>query len=264
MIYKPEEFMHVDYLWNDEEVNNLDAVENLIYRSNILGSDLRITNTGGGNTSAKIMDKDPLTGTEVEVLWVKGSGGDLRTSVKENFATLYQEKLNSLNNVYQSFEDKGYKEKGEDRMVGMFPHCVFNLNPRASSIDTPLHFMIDEKHVDHMHSNAVIAVATCKDQVALTETIWGGKLAYMPWIRPGWEAALLLKKTYEANPGIDGVLMGQHGHINWANESKACYDLSLSIAERAARFIEEHDKGEFVRRRKISVSLRTGTCRFTL
>ncbi len=244
MPYQPDDFKHVKYLWEDHVADNLDPIENLIYRSNILGDDLSITNTGGGNTSAKLIEKDPITGKEVEVLWVKGSGGDLRTSVKENFASLYQEKLNSLNDVYQSFPDKGYKLTGEDRMVSMFPHCVFNLNPRASSIDTPLHFMINEKHVDHMHSNSVIAVATCKDQLELTETIWGGKLAYMPWIRPGWEAALMVKDTYESNKGIAGILMGQHGHISWADTSKACYEMSLEIAEKAARYIEEHDKGE--------------------
>ena len=141
---------HVNYLWRDEEAGKLTPAERLIYRSNKLGADQRITNTGGGNTSSKVMERDPLTGQPVEVLWVKGSGGDLRTSVLANFASLYQGKLMQL--------QKGY-DANEDRMVGLYPHCTFNLNPRASSIDTPLHSFVPAKHVDHMHPNSVIAVA---------------------------------------------------------------------------------------------------------
>ena len=244
MPYQPDEYKHVKYLWEDEVADKLDPVENLVYRSNKLGEDQRITNTGGGNTSAKLMEKDPLTGEETEVLWVKGSGGDLRTSKKENFSSLYQDKLNALDGVYQDYSDKGYKSAGEDRMVGMFKHCNFCLNPRASSIDTPLHSMIDEKHVDHLHPNAVISVASCKAQKELTEVIWGGKLAYVPWMRPGWEAAKLCEDTYAASPDIWGILLGQHGHTNWSSESKSCYETSLWVIETAARYIEEHDKGE--------------------
>lgn len=244
MPYKPEDYKFVKYLWEDDVADKLDPVENLVYRSNKLGEDQRITNTGGGNTSAKLIETDPLTGEDVEVLWVKGSGGDLRTSKKENFSSLYQDKLNALDSTYQSFSDKGYKSAGEDRMVGMFKHCNFCLNPRASSIDTPLHSMISEKHVDHLHPNAVISVASCKDQKVLTEVIWGGKLAYVPWMRPGWEAAKLCEDTYAENPEIWGILLGQHGHTNWSNESKSCYETSLWVVETAARYIEEHDKGE--------------------
>lgn len=243
MSYQPDDFKHVKYLWEDAVADKLDPVENLVYRSNKLGEDQRITNTGGGNTSAKIMEKDPLTGEEVEVLWVKGSGGDLRTSTKENFSSLYEDKLQALDKVYQAYPDKGYKSAGEDRMVGMFKHCNFCLNPRASSIDTPLHSMINEKHIDHLHPNAVIAVASCKDQEALTETIWGGKLAYVPWMRPGWEAAKVCEDKYAENPHILGILLGQHGHTNWAGESKSCYETSLWVIETAARYIEQHDKG---------------------
>ena len=244
MPYQPDDYRHVNYLWEDDVADKLDPVENLVYRSNKLGEDQRITNTGGGNTSAKIMEKDPLTGQEVEVLWVKGSGGDLRTSTKENFSSLYEDKLRALDEVYQVYPDKGYKSAGEDRMVGMFKHCNFCLNPRASSIDTPLHSMIDEKHVDHLHPNAVISVASCKDQEKLTEVIWGGKLAYVPWMRPGWEAAKVCEDTYKANPDIWGILLGQHGHTNWSSESKSCYETSLWVIETAARYIVEHDKGE--------------------
>lgn len=244
MPYQPDEYQHVKYLWEDEVADKLDPVENLVYRSNKLGEDQRITNTGGGNTSAKLTEIDPLTGDETQVLWVKGSGGDLRTSKKENFSSLYQDKLSSLDGVYQAHPDKGYKSAGEDSMVGMFKHCNFCLNPRASSIDTPLHSMIDEKHVDHLHPNAVISVASCKAQKELTEVIWDGKLAYVPWMRPGWEAAKLCEHTYAANPDIWGILLGQHGHTNWSSESKSCYETSLWVIEKAARYIEDNDKGE--------------------
>jgi rhamnulose-1-phosphate aldolase/alcohol dehydrogenase len=244
MAFKPDDYKHVKYLWKDEEADKLSPVENLVYRSNKLGEDQRITNTGGGNTSAKLFEEDPLTGEQVEVLWVKGSGGDLRTSKKENFSSLYADKLRALDNVYQQYPDKGYKSAGEDKMVGMFKHCNFCLNPRASSIDTPLHSMIEEKHVDHLHPNAVISVASCKDQEALTAKIWDGKLAYVPWMRPGWEAAKVCEEAYEANPDIWGILLGQHGHTNWSSESKSCYETSLWVIETAARYIEEHDKGD--------------------
>ena len=241
---KKEQYKHVNYLWNDEVSEALSAVENLAYRSNILGADQRITNTGGGNTSAKLIETDPLTGEQVEVLWVKGSGGDLRTAKKENFSSLYQGKLQALDDNYQARSDKGYKSAGEDAMIGMYKHCNFCLNPRASSIDTPLHSMINEKHVDHLHPNAVIAVASCKDQEALTDKIWGGKLAYVPWMRPGWEAAKVCEDAYAAKPDSVGILLGQHGHTNWDSESKGCYETSLWVIETAASYIEQHDKGE--------------------
>lgn len=243
MSSKKEEFKHVNYSWDDAHAEGLSEVESLVYRSNILGADQRITNTGGGNTSAKLVEKDPLTGEEVEVLWVKGSGGDLRTAKLENFSSLYQGKLTSLDDTYQARDDKGYKSAGEDAMIGMYKHCNFCLNPRASSIDTPLHSMIAEKHVDHLHPNAVIAIASCKDQEALTEVVWGGKMAYVPWMRPGWEAAKVCEDAYAAKPDSIGILLGQHGHTNWESESKSCYETSLWVIETAARYIEKHDKG---------------------
>ncbi|MDO6693281.1 bifunctional rhamnulose-1-phosphate aldolase/short-chain dehydrogenase [Aliiglaciecola sp. 3_MG-2023] len=244
MASKKSEFKHVNYSWDDEVADKLSPIENLVYRSNILGADQRITNTGGGNTSAKLMETDPLTGEQVEVLWVKGSGGDLRTAKVENFSSLYQGKLNALDATYQAREDKGYKKAGEDAMIGMYKHCNFCLNPRASSIDTPLHSMIADKHVDHLHPNAVIAIASCIDQEALTEKVWGGKMAYVPWMRPGWEAAKVCEEAYAAKPDSVGILLGQHGHTNWESESKSCYETSLWVIETAARYIEEHDKGE--------------------
>lgn len=244
MAYPPIEYRHVNYLWEDQVADKLAPVDNLVYRSNMLGQDQRITNTGGGNTSAKLMEIDPLTGESVEVLWVKGSGGDLRTSSKENFSSLYEEKLQSLDKLYKKQPIKGYKSPAEDAMVGMFKHCNFCLNPRAASIDTPLHSMINEKHIDHLHPNAVIAIASCKDQEALTAKVWDGKLAYVPWMRPGWEAAKVCENVFADKPEIAGVLLGQHGHTNWASESKSCYETSLWVIETAARYIEQHDKGE--------------------
>src|SRR3990170_3710499 len=156
---KKKNFKYVNYKWSDEYADKLDPVERLVYRSNILGDDQRITNTGGGNTSSKITMKDPLTGDDVEVLWVKGSGGDLRTSKKENFASLYQDSLFRLQKIYNNAENKDVKTEIEDKMVEMYKHTVFNLNPRASSIDTPLDSFIPFKHVDHMHPDSIIEKA---------------------------------------------------------------------------------------------------------
>jgi rhamnose utilization protein RhaD (predicted bifunctional aldolase and dehydrogenase) len=238
------EFKFVKSLWDDEYASKLSAQDLLIYRSNILGADQNITNTGGGNTSAKITEKDPLTGAEVEVLWVKGSGGDLRTSKKENFSTLYNQKILELRKNYLGRKDKGYKTPAEDSMVDMYSHCTFNLNPRATSIDTPLHSFIAKNHVDHMHATSVIAVAACVDQVALTKKIWGDEMDYVPWLRPGLELALKLQETFEKNRNVKGILMGQHGFISWDNTSKECYFTTLKLIEKAAEYISKHDQKE--------------------
>src|SRR6187431_3144965 len=186
-------FKYVTNLWNDAEASKLDPVARLIYRSNLLGSDQRITNTGGGNTSAKLTETDPLTGEKVDVLWVKGSGGDLRTSAKDNFASLYLDKLLALDSKYKSKTNRGPKTAAEDAMVGLYPHCTFNLNPRAASIDTPLHGFIPRRHVDHTHPNAVIAVAAARHAEKLVRTIFGDDLAYTPWLRPGFELGLRMR-----------------------------------------------------------------------
>src|SRR5476651_2085425 len=180
-------FQHVNNLWNDADAAKLAGVDRLVYRSNKLGSDQRITNTGGGNTSSKILETDPLTGEKIEVLWVKGSGGDLRTSLRENFSSLYQHKLIGLQKSYAARGDKGLKSPAEDEMVAAYNHTTFNLNPRASSIDTPLHSFLPGKHVDHMHPNAIIAIAASKRCVELTREIFGGTMDYVPWMRPGFE-----------------------------------------------------------------------------
>jgi rhamnulose-1-phosphate aldolase/alcohol dehydrogenase len=238
------EFQHVKYLWNDEVAKGLDPVERLVYRSNILGSDQRITNTGGGNTSAKLIEKDPLTGEEVEVLWVKGSGGDLRTAKKENFSSLYQQKLLDLQKLYAQKAERGPKTPAEDEMVGLYAHTTFNLNPRPSSIDTPLHSFVNKKHVDHTHPNAVISVAAARNSEKLTKEIYGDDVVWTPWQRPGFELGLILQDIHQNHPQAKGVILGQHGLINWSFNDKLCYELSLELIEKAARYIEAHDKGE--------------------
>lgn len=239
----PSEYRHVEYRWDNDAVANLDTADRLTYRSNILGDDGRVTNTGGGNTSSKGMEIDPITGEEVEVMWVKGSGGDLRTSTRENFSSLYMEKMMALIDVYNRAPEKGLKTEIEDAMVGMYRHVTFNLNPRASSIDTPLHGFIPYKHVDHTHPNAPIAVAACKDQVELTQKIYGDEIGYVGWQRPGFDLGLVMREKALENPKLKGLIMGQHGLINWSDDDKECYELSLELIEKAARYIEEHNKG---------------------
>ena len=236
-------FKHVDYNWDDSKVPS-DPVERLVYRSNCLGADQRITNTGGGNTSSKVAENDPLTGGEVDVLWVKGSGGDLRTSKRENFASLYMAGLENIKNVYGRHDKIGAKTAAEDAMVGHYPQVTFNLNPRASSIDTPLHAFIPARYVDHMHPNAVIAIAACADQETLIEQIWGGEVGYVGWQRPGFDLGLKMEVAAKGNPKLKGLLMGQHGIINWADEDKECYDLTLALIEKAADFLSKNDKGD--------------------
>jgi rhamnulose-1-phosphate aldolase/alcohol dehydrogenase len=232
-------FRHVNYRWDDAAAAKLDPVGRLIYRSNLLGSDQRITNTGGGNTSAKITEKDPLTGADTDVLWVKGSGGDLRTSLRENFSSLYQDKLLAMQKLYAGLPGTGPKTDAEDKMVGMYTHTTFNLNPRASSIDTPLHSFIPYKHVDHMHPNAAISVAASRRSIELTKEIYGDEVIHTPWLRPGFELGLEMQKIVRENPKAKGIMMGQHGLINWANDEKECYELTLSLIEKAALFIEQ-------------------------
>ncbi len=237
------DYRHVSYLWEDDVAAALDAVDQLVYRSNLLGGDQRVTNTGGGNTSSKITQQDPLTGADVEVLFVKGSGGDLRTAMRENFASLYMDKLLRLRDVYHAADATGVKTPIEDDMVAMYPHCVFNLNPRASSIDTPLHAFIPYRHVDHSHPNAVIAIAASNNGEQLTRAIYGDKVVWVDWQRPGFDLGLVLRETVAANPGAVGIVLGGHGLINWADDGKECYDLSLTLIEKAARYLAERDKG---------------------
>ena len=232
-------YKFVNFLWDDAVASKLDPVGRLVYRSNLLGSDQRITNTGGGNTSAKIKEKDPLAGEETEVLWVKGSGGDLRTSKRENFSSLYQQKLLDLQKLYGRRKDKGLKSQAEDDMVAMYFHATFNLNPRASSIDTPLHSFIGAKHVDHMHPNSIISVAASRRCQELTKEIFGDEMAYVPWMRPGFELGLAMQDIVQKNPSIRAIMMGQHGFISWHDDERRCYEETLRFIEKASQYIED-------------------------
>lgn len=230
-----------DYLrsrWDDAYAATLDPVERLIYRSNILGADARITNTGGGNTSSKLDVSDPLTGETTRVLWVKGSGGDLRTANKSNFASLYLDQVLALRAAYEKAEKRGPKTPAEDAMVGMYPLTTFNRNPTAASIDTPLHAYIPFAHVDHMHPVAVIALATAKDGPALTREVYGDEVIWTNWQRPGFDLGLELERVCREHPNAKGAIMGQHGLINWANGDKECYELTLELVRRAQDFLD--------------------------
>ena len=187
--------------WDDEKAAKMQPEELLLYRSNLLGSDLTVTNFGGGNTSAKIMGIDPLTGEPVEVLWVKGSGGDIGSMKLDGFSTLYQDRLLALENHYGGPDD-------DDKMVGYLPHCTFNLNGRAASIDTPLHSLLPFAHVDHVHPDAIIALAASSAGEAATREIWDGKIGWLPWKRPGYTLGVQLRDYVKANPGVEGVKLG--------------------------------------------------------
>ncbi|HWD19799.1 MAG TPA: bifunctional rhamnulose-1-phosphate aldolase/short-chain dehydrogenase [Verrucomicrobiae bacterium] len=230
-------FRHVQNLWDDAQAARLSPLELLVARSNWLGADQRITNTGGGNTSSKLTETDPLTGAATEVLWVKGSGGDLRTAKAENFSSLYQDKLAGLQRTYAARPDKGLKAPGEDAMVGMYSHCTFNLNPRATSIDTPLHSFLPGKHVDHTHPNAIIAIAASRRCQELTQKIFAGEMAYVPWMRPGFELGLAMQDLAKKNPNLLAIMMGQHGLISWDDDAKGCYLRTLDCIERASDYI---------------------------
>jgi len=239
-----EKFRFVKYLWRDEVANQLDGVDRLVYRSNKLGEDLTLTNTGGGNTSSKLIETDPLTGESVEVLRLKGSGGDLRTAKRDGFASLYLDKVRAMKEQYLNSPERGPKTPIEDVMYPMYSHCVFNLNPRACSIDTPLHTFVPFKHVDHLHPNAVIAIAASVNQEKLTEEIYGDEVIYTPWQRPGFDIGLKIEELIKENPHAKGILLGHHGMSSWDNDDRTCYETALEIIDRAARYIESHDKGE--------------------
>lgn len=228
--------------WDDAKAASLDPVGQLIYRSNLLGSDQRVTNTGGGNTSAKLREADPLTGEAIDVLWVKGSGGDLRTATKANFASLDLGRVKALEKKWDATPTRGPKTAIEDWMVGAYPHCTYNLNPCAASIDTPLHAFMPGTHVDHTHPNSVIAIAACDKGEQLAKEIFGPEIGWVGWQRPGFDLGLKMRAA--AKPGMKGLVMGQHGLINWAGSSKECYDLSIALIDKAAAYIEKHDKGE--------------------
>ncbi|WP_209402812.1 bifunctional aldolase/short-chain dehydrogenase [Pseudozobellia sp. WGM2] len=230
-------FQHVNYLWDEKKAIELgdDQVALFLYRSNILGADLRITNYGGGNTSCKTIEKDPLTNEEVEVMWIKGSGGDIGTLDRAGIAGLYTERLRNLKNVYDGLHD-------EDRMVGLFNHCIYDLDSRAPSIDTPLHGLLPFKHIDHLHPDALIAVAAAKDSEKVTKEIWGDTMGWVPWQRPGFDLGLQLEKCLNDNPGIRGIVLGSHGLFTWGDTSYDCYMNSLEVIEMASEYIAKKIK----------------------
>lgn len=227
-------FKHVSYLWDDAEAAKLagDEVGLLIYRSNILGADLRLTNYGGGNTSCKVMAKDPLTGIETEILWIKGSGGDIGTLKKSGLAALYNDRLRNLKSIYRGLEH-------EDEMVELFNHCIYDLNSKAPSIDTPLHGFLPFKHIDHLHPDAAIAIAAAKDGKKITAELFNNKIGWVDWRKPGFELGLELKACLDNNPGIKGIMLGSHGLFTWGDTAYESYINTLEVVEKCAEFIEE-------------------------
>ncbi|MEP7144490.1 MAG: bifunctional aldolase/short-chain dehydrogenase [Ferruginibacter sp.] len=235
------QFKHVSYLWDETKAASLagDEVGLLIYRSNLLGADLRLTNYGGGNTSCKAMAKDPVTGIETEVMWVKGSGGDIGTLKKSGLAALYVDRLRSLKNVYRGIEF-------EDEMVELFNHCIYDLTSKAPSIDTPLHGFLPFKHIDHLHPDAAIAIAAAKDGKKITKELFGGTIGWVEWQKPGFDLGLQLKECLDENPGIRGIMLGSHGLFTWGDTAYESYLNTLEVVERCAGYLEENygKKGE--------------------
>lgn len=227
------DFTHVSYLWDDAQAASMagDEVALLIYRSNLLGADLRLTNYGGGNTSCKVMAKDPLTGEDTEVMWVKGSGGDLGTLKKSGLAALYVNRLHNLQKVYRGIAH-------EDEMVALFNHCIFDLDSKAPSIDTPLHGFLPFKHIDHLHPDAAIAIAAAKDGKKITQELFKGTIGWVDWQRPGFDLGLQLKACLEENPGIRGIMLGSHGLFTWGDTAYESYVNTLEVIEQCAAFIE--------------------------
>ena len=228
-------FKHVSYLWDDAVAASMagDEVALLIYRSNLLGADLRLTNYGGGNTSCKAMAKDPLTGEETEVMWVKGSGGDLGTLKRSGLAALYVNRLRSLKNVYRGIEH-------EDEMVELFNHCIYDLASKAPSIDTPLHGFLPFKHIDHLHPDAAIAIAAAKDGKKITQELFNGTIGWVEWQRPGFDLGLQLKQCLDENPGIRGIMLGSHGLFTWGDTAYESYINTLEVIERCAAYLEDN------------------------
>jgi len=229
------DFRHVSFLWDEKVAAPMknDEVALLIYRSNLLGADLRLTNYGGGNTSCKAKADDPLTGKPVEVMWVKGSGGDLGTLKKNGLAALYMDRLLALKNIYRGLQY-------EDEMVELFNHCLYDLNSKAPSIDTPLHAFLPFKHIDHLHPDAVIAIAAAKDGKKITEDLFDGSVGWIDWQRPGFDLGLKLKECLDKNPGIRGIILGSHGLFTWGDTSYNCYIDTLEVIECCAHYLEKN------------------------
>jgi rhamnulose-1-phosphate aldolase/alcohol dehydrogenase len=230
-----DRFKHVSYLWDETEAAKLagDEVALLLYRSNLLGADLRLTNYGGGNTSCKANAVDPLTGDTVEVMWIKGSGGDIGTLKRNGLAALYVERLRSLKNIYKGIEM-------EDEMVELFNHCIYDLNSKAPSIDTPLHGFLPFKHIDHLHPDAAIAIAAAKDGRQITHDLFNGTIGWVDWQKPGFDLGLQLKACLDENPGIRGIMLGSHGLFTWGDTAYESYINTLEVIEICATYLEEN------------------------
>lgn len=235
MSVKETNYKYVSYLWDEEVAAQLagDEVGLLIYRSNLLGADLRLTNYGGGNTSCKVIQQDPLTNLETEVMWVKGSGGDLGTLKKSGLAALYVDRLRSLKNIYRGVQY-------EDEMVGLFNHCIFDLDSKAPSIDTPLHGFLPFKHIDHLHPDAAIAIAAAKDGKKITQDLFGGSIGWVEWKKPGFELGLQLKQCLDENPGIRGIMLGSHGLFTWGDTAYESYVNTLEVIEKCSSYLNEN------------------------
>lgn len=228
-------YNHVGYLWDEARAAQLagSEVDMFIYRSNLLGADLRLTNYAGGNTSVKVTEADPLTGEPVEVMWVKGSGGDIGTLTKAGCASLYVQKLHTLKKRYRGLEF-------EDEMVELFNHCLYNPKSAAPSIDTPLHGLLPFKHIDHLHPDAIIAIAASKDGEQIMRDIYGDQLAWVGWQRPGFYLGLQLEQALQQNPGIRGIILGGHGLFTWGDTSYECYLNTLEVIEKASVYLQEN------------------------
>ena len=230
--------LHLEDVWDESVAAGMDDPELLRYRSNLLGSDLRITNFAGGNTSSKVQMPDPLTGRPTEVLWVKGSGGDLGSIRRAGFATLYMDKVLALENLYRGVDR-------EDEMVDYYPLCTFGINPVVASIDTPLHGFLPFRHVDHLHPDCAIAVAAAANGREKMEEFnfrHGRKLIWVPWQRPGFELAIMLKKAVENQPDCDGIILGGHGLFTWGDTQRECYANTISMIDELTSFVQKHEE----------------------
>ena len=227
-------YKFVNYLWDEKNAKEFgdDQVALFLYRSNILGADLRITNFGGGNTSCKTIEKDPITNEPVEVMWIKGSGGDIGTLKRDGVAGLYNQRLHDLKKVYRGLEH-------EDEMVALFNHCIYDLDSKAPSIDTPLHGLLPFKHIDHLHPDSLIAIAAAEDSEAITKEIWGDTMGWVPWQRPGFDLGLQLEACLTKNPSIRGIVLGSHGVFTWGETSYESYVNSLEVIETASAYLEK-------------------------
>lgn len=235
MTVRTTDFKHVSYLWDDAKAAELagDEVALLIYRSNLLGADLRLTNYGGGNTSCKAITKHPLTGEDTRVMWVKGSGGDIGTLKKSGLAALYVDRLESLKNIYRGLEH-------EDEMVELFNHCIYDLSSKAPSIDTALHGFLPFNHIDHLHPDAAIAIAAAKDGKAITQQLFNGEIGWVEWQKPGFDLGLQLRQCLDENPGIKGIMLGSHGLFTWGDTAYESYINTLEVVEKCAEYLAQN------------------------